>query len=199
MEFLLDYDKRYWDNLMALIGNEYGVAALMGNLEDESNCIPYRLQADYLVDGQYKGSIAYTNAVDNGTYSKDSFIHDSKGYGVAQWTFYTRKEMLYSLHQSTGLSIGSFELSMEMMRQELLGSYLHVYNVLKNATDIRFASDYVLHNYEQPGDQSVEVEEERAGFAQEFYNRFSGSKPSPEPGTGTSMKKIYLYLRRRES
>lgn len=197
MEFLLDYDKRYWDELQKLIGNEYGTAALMGNLEDESNCIPYRLQGDYLSDGTYKGSIAYTNSVDNGSYSKDSFIHDGKGYGVVQWTFYTRKEALYNLHTSTGLPIGSFELSMEMIRQELLGAYLHVYNVLKNASDIRSASDYVLHNYEQPADQSTEVEEERARFAQDFYNRFSGSTPGPGVVNGGSMKKIYLYLKRR--
>ena len=33
--------------------------------------------------------------VDNGTYSKESFVNDGAGYGLAQWTYSSRKKALY--------------------------------------------------------------------------------------------------------
>lgn len=200
MEFLLDYEQQYWDALMNLIGNEIGVAALMGNFYAESNIIPYRLQGDYLSDGEYKESISYTNAVDNGSYAEATFVNDSKGYGVAQWTFYARKQNIYHIHKDTGHSIGSFEVSMQMISFELNGGYASTMDVLQHATDIRTASDYVLHNYEQPADQSTEVEVERAGYAQQIYDKYAGGGPGPGPEPGTAGRKlpIYLYVRRRD-
>ena len=35
---------------------------------------------------------SYTEAVDAGTYK--NFVHDAAGYGLAQWTYSTRKENL---------------------------------------------------------------------------------------------------------
>lgn len=192
MEFLTDYDARYWSALMAEIKNEKGVAALMGNLEGESNLIPYRLQGDYTTG--YVNSINYTNGVDNGSISESTFVNDSKGYGVAQWTFYTRKQRLYKLYKSGGYdSIGNFDLSVEMLIQELTTSYITTWNALINATDIRTASDFVLHNFEQPEDQSEKVELERYTWAQGFYNRFSGSTIP----TATNKMPIWMYLSER--
>ena len=45
----------------------------------------------------------YTKAVDNGTYT--NFIHDSAGYGLAQWTYWSLKEDLYNLCKERNKSI----------------------------------------------------------------------------------------------
>ena len=41
------YAQAIWGMLLSAIGNEYGVAGLMGNLYAESGLIPFRKQGDY--------------------------------------------------------------------------------------------------------------------------------------------------------
>ena len=70
-----------------------GVAGLMGNLYAESGLNPINLQNTYekrlgLTDAEY------TAAVDSGSYS--NFVRDSAGYGLAQWTYWSRKEAMLS-------------------------------------------------------------------------------------------------------
>lgn len=74
-------EKYIWDYLLSKIGNEYGVAGLMGNLQAESGLRSNNLQNTFekkfgMTDEQY------TAAVDNGTYT--NFVNDSAGYGLAQ-------------------------------------------------------------------------------------------------------------------
>lgn len=49
--------------------------------------------------------MTYTAAVDSGKYT--DFVHDSAGYGLAQWTYWSRKEGLLKLTQKKGVSIGN--------------------------------------------------------------------------------------------
>ena len=42
-----EYNDYIWSEMYNFIGNEYGVAGLMGNLQAESGIIPYRLQGDF--------------------------------------------------------------------------------------------------------------------------------------------------------
>ena len=71
-------------------------------------------------------------------------------------------------------------MQLAFMWQELQG-YKTVMTVLNSAASVREASDIVLHKYEQPGDQSVAVEEKRAASGQTFFDRFTGSGASPFP------------------
>ena len=73
------------------INNPYGVAGLMGNLFVESALSPINLQGTYEKKLGYT-DVTYTEAVDNGTYT--NFAKDSAGYGLAQWTYKTRKATL---------------------------------------------------------------------------------------------------------
>lgn len=81
-------DKIIWDFLKKEGFNDFGVAGLMGNLNAESGLRSNNLQDTYnrklgLSDAQY------TAQVDNGTYN--NFVKDAAGYGLAQWTYWTRK------------------------------------------------------------------------------------------------------------
>ena len=85
---------------------DQGAAALMGNLYIESKLNSKNLQDSY--SNSFKMSDEeYTRAVDNGTYK--NFIHDSAGYGIAQWTYYSRKQNLYNYIKSKNKSIGDLE------------------------------------------------------------------------------------------
>lgn len=192
---MADYSKTIWNYLINKIGNEYGVAGLMGNLQAESGLQPHRLQGDFTTG--YTTSVTYTANVDNGTISRDDFIYNGPGgggYGLAQWTYSTRKADLYDKWKNEGYSsIGSIDLALDYLWWELnnRSEFKSVLSTLKSATSIREASDKVLHDFENPADQSTSVEETRNSLSQAWYDRYTGTG-----GTGgdtyTGIKKIYL-------
>lgn len=195
-------DKEFiWNRLLEDIGNELGVAALMGNLQAESGLISYRVQGDF--SAGYTNSIEYTNKVNSGEISKSDFVNNGPGgggYGLAQWTYPPRKEALYNMWQSGGYSsIGSVSLACDYLLYELKTDYVSVYNVLKNAISIRIASDKVLHDFENPADQSASVEVLRTQMGTAIYQEMKGTTPGGGDST-TKKKKGYnfvLFNRRR--
>lgn len=104
-----DNEKAIWDYLYGKIGNAYGVAGLMGNLYAESALRPNNLQNTYekklgLSDTQY------TANVDDGSYT--NFVKDSAGYGLAQWTYWSRKQALHEYAKASGKSIGDLDIQL---------------------------------------------------------------------------------------
>ena len=171
------YSKYIWDYFMAKIENEYGVAGLMGNLYAESGLRPNNLQNSYESSLGHTDA-SYTAAVDSGAYTEDDFVFDEAGYGLAQWTYYSRKGAMYDFWKEGGYdSIGSIELACDFLWYELDTDFDEVVGVLIGAESIREASDIVLHDFESPADQSTEVEEKRAAYAQAYYDLYAGSTP----------------------
>ena len=113
-----------WNFLLGKIGNEYGVAGMMGNLYAESGLRPDNLQNAYEKRLGYTDA-SYTAAVDNGTYKK--FGTDSAGYGLAQWTYHTRKKALLAFAQSKKKSVGDLGMQLEFLYKELSESYKGVF------------------------------------------------------------------------
>lgn len=189
-------EKYIWDYFSLKLGNEYGTAALMGNLYAESGLNPKNLQNTYETSLGYTDE-SYTQAVDNGSYSKNSFVYDEAGYGLAQWTYWSRKQNLYEFWKNGGYSsIGSIELACDFLYHELQNSYPGVLSVLESATSIREASDKVLHDFERPADQSESVEILRASYGGIYYAKYTGSipdVPDPDPGPSPSYKKKKGY------
>ena len=158
-----------YQKLKAAIGNDYGVCGLMGNLKAESNMRANNLQNTYakklgMSDGQY------TEAVDNGSYT--NFVKDSAGYGLAQWTYWSRKDKLLKYAQASGTSIGDEDMQIGFMLGELTAGYPTVLEALRNAKSVREASDIVLTKYEKPANQSESVQVKRASYGEEFYKQF---------------------------
>ena len=63
--------------------NDYGCAGLIGNMNAESALNPLNLQNNGnktlgMTDEEF------TEAVDSGAYTKDTFIHDGFGYGLGR-------------------------------------------------------------------------------------------------------------------
>lgn len=176
--------RRIWDYFLDKLGNAYGVAGLMGNLEAESGLHPDCVQGDIPYSSY---SQEYTAQVDSGAISMEDFVHNGPGgggYGLAQWTYYTRKQGLYDLWKSGGYtSIGSLELALDYLWYELQNTFPGVVSVLKSAQSVREASDKVLHDFENPADQSMAVEEKRENMSLSWYNRYvnSGGGCCPVP------------------
>ena len=169
------YEGIIWNFLVSHIGNEYGVAGLIGNLYAESGLYPNRLQGDIPYSSK---SVEYTAKVDSGVISEYDFVNKGPGgggYGLAQWTYKPRKQGLYDLYQTGYSSIGSIDLALDYLWWELNNSYRGVLNVLLSATSIRQASDIVLHKFENPKVQTVAVEVYRCSLCQHFYDIYNGT------------------------
>lgn len=147
-------EEKAWNFLKSKIANDFGVAGLMGNLYAESGISPQNLQNSYEKKLGFTDA-TYTAAVDSGSYV--NFVHDSAGYGVAQWTFWSRKEALLNYVRALGVSIGDLEAQLGFLYKELSESYPSVLAALKTATSVRAASDKVLTDFERPADQSEAV------------------------------------------
>ena len=166
-------EKRIWDFLKAEGFTDYGVAGLMGNLDAESGLRSNNLQDTYSREFGLS-DIQYTQKVDNGTYT--NFIQDEAGYGLAQWTYWSRKQKLLNYAKSKNKSIGDLEMQLEFLCKELRENYTNsVYNILKNAASIQEASDAVLMKFEAPLN-AASKKLERANMGKVYYNRYANSK-----------------------
>ena len=160
-----------WKWLWERIGNEYGVAGLMGNLRAESGLRADNLQNSYerllgMTDAEYVA------AVDSGAYSAECFRNDGAGFGIAQHTHPDRKAALLRFAKEHGKSIGDLDMQLEFLWQEL-GQYRNVMKTLLGAKSVREASDAVMLEYEIPADRSEENQMTRAEYGQAYYDRFA--------------------------
>lgn len=160
-------EKKIWSYLMQEIANPFGVAGLMGNIKAESNFNPCNLQNSYERKLGYTDD-TYTQAVDNGEYTRDRFCHDSAGYGLCQWTYWSRKQSLYDAMKKYDCSIGDLFSQLSFMVDELMAYRL--LDKLKTAKSVKEASDLILTQYEKPADQSESSKKRRAEMGQTIYN-----------------------------
>ena len=165
---------KIWEALLELTGgNAFGAAGLMGNLYAESGLNPMNLQNSF---GFFLGMTddEYTEAVDSGAY--DNFAHDGAGYGLAQWTYWNRKEVLLVYARASQASIGDLDMQLEYLALEMRTNYGGVLDALKDAKSVREASDAVLTGFERPKDQSEKAKAKRARYGQKYYDRFAGGE-----------------------
>lgn len=172
--------KTIWTFLMAHIDNPYGVAGLMGNLNAESALKSNNLQDSYERSLGYSDA-TYTAAVDNGTYT--NFVKDAAGYGLAQWTYWSRKQAMLTYHQNKKKSIGDLQTQLEFLVKELSESYKGVWSDLKNATSVLSASNSVLMNFERPADMGESIQKKRAEYGQKYYDKFADKVSTATPST----------------
>lgn len=173
-------EKIIWDYLKKQGFNDYGVAGILGNMHAESACSPINLQNS----GNNRLNMSdreYTDAVDNGTYR--NFVKDSHGYGLCQWTYWSRKEALFKLAQSKGCSIGDINVQLEYLIKEL--RQYGLLEKLKNAASVYEATKIFMLEFEKPANQSESNVRVRVGYSDVYYKRY-GHKLS----SGEYIKKI---------
>ena len=169
----MNTEEKIWSYLKGQGLTDAGVAGLMGNLYAESGLRPDNLQ------NSDEGKLGmtdteYTERVDSGSYT--NFVRDSAGYGLCQWTYWSRKANLHKFAKDAGKSIGDLEMQLAFLMQELSSGYKAVLNILKTATSVRAASDAVLLQFERPADQSEAAKSRRAGFGQKYFDKYAGKE-----------------------
>ena len=161
---------------------EAGALGMLGNFECESNCIPYRLQGDYSYP--YNASRQYTDDVDSGRIGKQQFSRDSKGYGLAQWTYYSRKEDLWDFWKARGGSIGDEHLQVEFTIAELVEDFPSLLDFLRSSNDLYECTKKICYQFENPAIKNVD---QRFAAAKRIQNEINldpqpvPPEPSPEP------------------
>ena len=192
-------DKKIWKALIDGGLTEAGAAGVMGNLYAESGLKSNRVEMLCLKRLKEAGKIytdaTYTAFVDDGTITKEEFLHPlpgkQYGYGLAQWTTPKRKEGLYDLCRSRKVSIADEQAQVDYLLSELKNSFKSVFTALKKASDVRAASDIVLKKFEMPADTGEAVQRTRYEYAMKYYEKFS-DKPSEKTGV-TADQIIGIY------
>lgn len=174
-------DSHIWDVLKKSGLTDYAAAGLMGNMMGESGLKPYNLQDTFNIS-LHMTDEQYTNAVNNGSYSKDKFIHDSAGYGLVQWTFWSlKKEMYEFVVEKKHKSIDDLDAQLDCLIYELNNGFKSLFNSLNKASSVREASNLFLFQFENPNDKSQRQQDTRCRYAEAFYNKFAGGvTPIPE-------------------
>lgn len=160
-------EKHIYDRLMEVF-SEAGTVAIMGNWFAESGFNSNNLQNSFnkklgMTDEEY------TKAVNDGSYN--NFIHDGAGYGLAQWTFWSRKQGLLNYANGIGRSIDDLDMQIDYALIEL-GRKSSLYKLLRESTDYALCTVEVLTKYERPADQGEAEQKKRIGYAEELYRKY---------------------------
>lgn len=175
-------EEKVWFALKDMGYSDEAAAGAMGNFDRESNFRANNLENDYEGKLGYTDE-SYTEAVDNGSYSLQRFISDhdkpqcGAGYGLAQWTFYSRKEALYNFAKYKGTSIGDEDMQLEYLINTIKDSQnTRKHNNWKNSTTPEDAATNFCSYYENGTGN-----EERRIAARKMYEKWKGVE-KPESG-----------------
>lgn len=161
----------YFDNICAVFG-------ILGNIKAESNCRANNLQNSYESKLGYTDE-TYTKALNDGTYTCDQFQNDHAGYGLCQWTFWSRKKALYEFWQlyMPHEKINSTIMQVAFIDREVstaLKTKLEACQTVEEATRI------FMLEYEKPANQSEENIAKRCEIARNLYMEYLQMKYGKE-------------------
>ena len=147
-----------------------GAAGLMGNLFAESGLKPNNMQDTFQLRLAFTDE-TYTKAVDEGQYK--NFVRDSVGYGIAQWTYYSRKQNLLNYAKEKKVSVGNLWMQLEFLVKELKEQYNSLYLFLCTTSSVQEASNKVLLEFEQPQYTGENIKKLRYQYSLNYYNKYS--------------------------
>lgn len=136
--------------------------AMGGNMMCESN-----MQADIAQRGMTTLTDAeYTAAANSGAID---FAHDAVGYGLCQWTYFSRKQRLLEYAKSIGVSVGDETMQVNFCLAELRGEYPALWEYLTTAQDLYGAAARICKEYERPAVNNIA---DRANAGNALYMQY---------------------------
>jgi peptidoglycan hydrolase-like protein with peptidoglycan-binding domain len=152
------------------------------------------------VQGDYQASRAiskaYVNAIENGTSDRYRFSNDQKGFGLAQWTYYSRKDMLWEVWKHSGKRIDDVGLQVDFAMRELQGGHSGLLSFLKTTEAIWDATDRICREYERPAVNNVQARYEAALRIRseiDLSGQSTVGQVKPEPESTTEEQKIETW------
>lgn len=156
-----------------------GTLGVMGNLQAESGLEACRLQGDFAI-GRTK-SLDYATAIDSGMMDVNRAASDGLGWGLAQWTFSTRKRALILFCQGRGCSVADLGAQVDFLIRELR-DYAGLFRFLCETDDIYSATDRVCREFERPAVNNVDARYQAAMQLQaQVSGDAAGEDPAPDP------------------
>ena len=136
-----------------------GALSLMGNWQEESGLEGYRLQGDFQPDRF--PSKEYARKVDNRVVEDKFFVYDGKGWGIPQYTFWSRKKGFLDFCRARNVSIGNETANVDYALQELKTEpqYAKLWTLLSTCEEDQLweATDRVCRDYERPARINTQV------------------------------------------
>lgn len=128
-----------WTFLQESLGfNDEQTAGIMGNLYAESKFSPDNAQDSYGYQGIHNTKYSFAPP-------------DGVGYGLAQWTSSSRKQLLWNVSRNLGYSVSNINSQLACMKEELInGEYRNVYTKLNQDKSLYNATNVFLNSYEKP-------------------------------------------------
>ena len=166
-----DNDERIWNYLYDAIGNEYGTAALMGNLYAISCLNPKWVGLDYRKKTHFNND-QYMRMIESQNYYQ--FIRDNVPFGIGQWKFWTKKRDLHKLAEANHKGVFDLETQLQFLVNELKQHYEFVWKNLLSANSVFEASNLIIFNYENnPLKNDKNFQEKRANYGMNYFKRYS--------------------------
>ena len=169
---------------------EIGACAMMGNMYKESF-----LKSNNVENSSNLSDEEYTAAVDDGRITGHQFAVDRLGYGLYQATLASRKQSLYNLAQSKGVSISDEAMQCEMCLIELKRDFSNLYCWLQTATDLDEATEKICWEFENPDKRWADLETRKRMAWRYYHNR----KFYAEKEVNQNMDDETLMMQKRES
>lgn len=168
---LSEASQKMWNFFKEKGLSDEAAAALIGNIYSESALNTMNLENAYETLSGYSDA-SYTNAVNDGSYSREQFIYDQAGYGLCQWTSAYRKTELYDMAGSRGVSIHDIGIQMDIIWEELNSEHSYLLSYLQYPLSLRQASDIVLSHYMVPAIQNDYIRNLRLSYCLPFYEAY---------------------------
>lgn len=162
--------EQIWNYLHDMGLNDIGAAGVMGNIAQESGYSANNVQNSY--ESKVGNDQQYTQNVDNGSISRDSFANDGAGYGIVQFTYHTYKEGLYDMAKQKGSSVGDLGTQLEYLSTQLKPELIQKLN---SAGSPEAAARIFEQDFERAGVPNMSARETAARQAyDQFANRNMG-------------------------
>ena len=186
-------EETIWFTLLSEGYSKAATAGVLGNINMESGFRTNNLEDAYEIGGSHSLGYtdkSYTDAVNSGAYSRQSFISDhvnkdcGAGYGLLQWTWGTRKAALYDLAKNSGRGIDDINVQVQYLLKELSG--IKQDSVWRTTDDPKEAAEVLCKGFVNPGASASNLAT-RAQYAQKYYDQFKDKTTGNyEPGGGGS-------------
>lgn len=153
-----------YNKLCAVGMSHAGACGMMGNLMAESSLIANIAQRGMtnLTDEQYTEKF---------NSSPTSCYRDGVGYGLAQWTYWSRKQNLFEFANAKGKSVGDENTQLEFLIHELRIEYSGLFSFLCDTEDMYEATSRICKEFERPAVNNID---RRYEFAQTFDRDLGG-------------------------
>ena len=151
-----------------------GACAMLGNMQAESG-----LKANIAQRGMTTlTDDEYTRQADSYAISQAKFVHDAVGYGLCQWTYWSRKKALAEYAHDIGKSVGDEAMQVDFCVGELKASYASLWSFLCTTEVTYEATSRICTEYERPAVNNINA---RYGFAQKFQSELAdGAAPATD-------------------